>query len=155
MAEHTISTYLDAPPDRVWDAVGTPRLLQYVTHPMIRFTPVAPPQFPDRWKEGDYVVRMALYGVLPLGRQVVSISWPAPEGEGLKIRDNGHSALIRRWDHLITIAPDGNGTCYTDRIEIEAGLITPIVAALARRFYAHRQKRWRNLVAAGFDYECA
>ena len=62
-------------------------------------------------------------------------------------------ALIRRWDHLITIEPAGpRRTRYTDWVEAEAGLLTPLVWAFARVFYAHRQRRWQRLVAHGFRY---
>ena len=57
------------------------------------------------------------------------------------MRDDGHSAFIERWNHLMSVEPDDGGTRYTDRIEIDAGIATPIIAAFARRFYAHRQKR--------------
>jgi hypothetical protein len=60
--------------------------------------------------------------------------------------------LIHCRDHWITIAPgaaDGT-THYTDRVEIEAGLLTPLIAGFARVFYAHRQRRWRALAATGF-----
>jgi len=40
--------------------------------------------------------------------------------------------------------------CATDRVHIDAGMLTPLVAAFARLFYAHRQKRWRALAKNGF-----
>ncbi len=49
-------------------------------------------------------------------------------------------------------APSPGGTLYRDRVEIDAGLLTPVVAALARVFYRHRQGRWRALAARGFAY---
>jgi hypothetical protein len=35
-------------------------------------------------------------------------------------------------------------------VHIDAGMLTPLVAAFARLFYAHRQKRWRALAKNGF-----
>ena len=67
------------------------------------------------------------------------------------IRDNGYGPLIKRWDHWIAIAADEGGTThYTDRVAIEAGLITPLITTFARVFYAHRQRRWRALARTGF-----
>jgi hypothetical protein len=43
-------------------------------------------------------------------------------------------------------------THYTDQVEIQAGLLTPLVWALASIFYRYRQFRWRRLVAADFAY---
>lgn len=147
-----ITTHLDAPPDRIWEEVNKPGLLLFVAHPFIRFEPVEPRELPDRWREEDYVFRMWLFGILPLGRHAVSISRPTNDGDLRELQDNGHSALIKKWDHLISVEADGNGTRYTDRIEIDAGFVTLAAAAFARRFFAHRQRRWQKLVNSGFDY---
>lgn len=147
-----LSCLLAAPADRVWEEVNRPRLLLHVARPMIRFAPIDPPRFPERWADGPHLVSMRLGGVLPLGRQVIEVSRPAPRDGARLLLDRGRSASIRRWDHLIAVAPEGDGTRYTDRVEIDAGPRTPLVAAFARRFYAHRQRRWRRLAASGFDY---
>jgi hypothetical protein len=34
---------------------------------------------------------------------------------------------------------------YRDRVEIDAGVLTPLVVAFARWFYGVRQRRWRVL----------
>ena len=155
MREIVLSSYLDAPIDRIWIEVQRPELLFFVASPLLQFRPVVPSHLPERWEVGDYVVSMAWRGIVPLGRQTISISYPeAPDGSK-RLRDNGHSAMIRRWDHLITLEPDGSGTRYTDRVKIEAGFITLPVAKFAESFYAHRQRRWRELVEAGFKYEAA
>ncbi len=158
MQEIVLSCHLDAPVARIWAEVQKPDLLRFVAHPVLRFRPVRPDRFPPRWEGRDYVVSMLWRGCVPLGRQTISITYPdGPDGpEGTKqIRDNGHSALIRRWDHRITLAPEGAGTRYTDHVTIEAGHLTRPVAVFARSFYAHRQRRWRRLVAARFDYAIA
>lgn len=150
------SIVLDAPPERVWAEVQRPALLAHVARPLVAFEPVDPPAFPARWAERDYRVRVRLFGVVPLGEQVIGIERLPAEGEVRRLRDNGHSALVRRWDHLIAVAPAGPGrTRYTDRVEVEAGPLTPVVAAFARVFYAHRQRRWARLARRGFAYDDA
>lgn len=74
------------------------------------------------------------------------------DGDTWRMRDNGHGRSIPVCDHMIEVSPHGDGTLYTDRITVEAGVLTLFVAAFANRFYAHRQRRWRRLVASGFDY---
>jgi hypothetical protein len=146
-----LSTRLDCTPDEAWERVRTSPLLLHVAAPLIRFTPKSGQAFPAIWQPGDYRAGMRLFGLVPLGWQAVVISEPAPEGTTRFIRDNGYGPLIRRWDHWIAIAPDeGGATRYTDRVEIEAGLLTPLVAAFARVFYAHRQRRWRALARRRF-----
>lgn len=79
------------------------------------------------------------------------ISEPPPDGATRFIRDNGFGPLISRWDHWIAIATGEDGTTrYVDRVDIEAGALTGLVAAFARVFYAHRQRRWRALARTGF-----
>jgi len=146
-----ISTRFEASPDQVWEALQKPRLLQFVARPILHFTPIDPPQFPERWTPRDYTVRMWFLGVLPVGRQIIGLSHPPAEGDERLIRDNGRSAIIKRWDHLISIAPEDGGTRYTDRVEIEAGLFTPFIVAFAQVFYRHRQRRWRHLIAKDFN----
>lgn len=151
MAEITLTTTLPCHPDKVWARVQTSALLLHVAFPMIRFTPLNGTRLPRVWKPGEYRVRMWLLGFIPVGWQAVVISTPAPEGERRFIRDNGYGPLVRRWDHLITIAPGERGTTiYTDRVIIEAGLLTPVVAMFAELFYAFRQRRWRELTTSDF-----
>lgn len=147
-----VSTFLDAPPDTVRDHVERSELLEYITRGMIRFKAVDPPQFPERWSEGHYKAEMYWKGFLPVGSQTISIEPQPMDGETWSIRDNGHGSLIRTWDHMIEISPQNGGTYYLDRISVDAGILTPFVAIFAGRFYRHRQKRWRRLVANRFDY---
>ncbi len=147
-----LTTYLDAPPDRVWEEVLRPALLLYVSRGVLSFRPLDPPQFPDLWAPGAYRVGVVLLGWLPLGWQIVQIEFPPATPPCRRMRDNGRGWALRRSDHLIEIAPEGAGTRYTDRVEIEAGVLTPLIAAGAGLLFRHRQKRWRRLVAQGFDY---
>lgn len=147
-----VETVLEAPPDRVWEEVRKPRLLLYVAAPWIRFDPVRPESLPDVWQDGEYVVSMRFHGAVPLGRQTVVISYPEPMGDTRRLRDDGYGGVIRRWDHLMEVSPHPEGTLYRDSVAIDAGWLTPLVAAFAQRYYEHRQRRWRTLVAADFDY---
>jgi len=147
------SIRLPASPERVWREVQRSDLLMYVAAPLIRFQPIDPPSLPEIWSEGRYQVEMRLFGLLPLGRQWIVISHPeAAEAGVFHIRDNGAGGLAKRWDHLISIRPaQEGGTLYTDRVEVEAGLLTPFVALFASLFYAHRQSRWLALAQADFN----
>lgn len=145
-----LTTRLGCTTEEAWHRVGSSALLHHVAAPIIRFKPVGAP-FPERWQVGEYRARMHLYGIIPIGWQAVVISFPEPRGGTRFVRDNGYGPLIERWDHWIMIEPDGAGaTRYTDRVHVEAGALTPIVAAFVKRFYAHRQRRWHELVRTGF-----
>tara|TARA_Y100000296_G_scaffold33499_1_gene38776 strand:+ start:955 stop:1422 length:468 start_codon:yes stop_codon:yes gene_type:complete len=144
-----LTTLLDAPPEEVWDRVQTSALLQHVAAPLIRFVPRGE-RFPRRWSPSEYRAWMFVFGIFPIGWQTIGIEYPVSPATTHVLRDNGHSPLIRRWDHWIEIAPENGGTRYTDRVHIDAGILTPLVAGFARLFYAHRQSRWRALAMTGF-----
>lgn len=147
-----LDTTLDCSPDEAWARVKTAALLLHIAAPLIRFSPFKGQSFPSDWQPGEYRAWMYLFGVIPLGWQAIVISLPAPEGTKRFVRDNGYGPLIRRWDHWIEIAPaeGGRRTSYTDRVTIEAGLLTPLITLFARLFYSHRQRRWRALAANQF-----
>lgn len=151
MALVVLTTSLACTPDEAWARVKTSALLLHVAAPLIRFTPKGGKAFPAIWEPGEYRAWMWLFGVLPIGWQAVVISAPEPQSDTRFVRDNGYGPLIRRWDHWIEISPGANSTTtYTDRVTIEAGLLTPLIAGFARLFYAHRQRRWRKLARTGF-----
>lgn len=142
------STIIDLAPGVVWSEVQTARLLVHIAWPLVRFIPVGSEPLDHFEPGGRYQVKLRVLGILPFGTQWIVISTHEPEsGEWPKrLRDNGFSALIKKWDHWITIAPDGKGgTRYSDDVEILAGIMTPLIWAFAQVFYWHRQRRWRGL----------
>jgi hypothetical protein len=145
-----IETHLAADPDIVKNHVLTPALLNYVVAGLMKFQPIDPPAFPDRWIPGKYMVRMLAFHVIPVGRQVVGIELPQ-ESDDWFVRDNGGGSIARVWDHLIFVEPEGKGTRYTDLVRIDAGILTWPVVLYATLFYRHRQRRWRKLVRLNFE----
>ena len=134
-----------------WAAVLQPRLLDHVAWPLQTFEPIDPSTLPTIWSNGSYRVRLHLFGLLPLGQQTIGIEVLEQGPTRYRLRDNGRGQLVRRWDHVITIAPVSDTQCrYVDEVDVRAGLLTPAIAAFAWVFYRHRQRRWRALVAAGF-----
>jgi len=123
----------------------------HITTPLVNFLPCGTMQLPQVWEEGTYWVSVRIFGFIPIGKQAIVITYPETP-KGFSIRDNGHSMLIKKWDHRITIEPSGDGTLYRDHVTIDAGVFTFIVWAFAQVFYRHRQRRWRQLVANGFNY---
>lgn len=152
----TVRSVFEAPAERIWNEVRKVSILSYVASPMQVFEPLEPPELPEFWTEGKYLVHLWFLGVLPLGKQWIVISYPKTALYALgeyTLRDRGHGDLISVWDHVITIkALPGDRSEYRDDVEIEAGVITPAIWCFAWAFYRHRQRRWRGLVAAKFDY---
>lgn len=146
-----VSTFLPVLPEKVAAHLRTSRLLIHVASPVVKFIPAGATQLPEKWEEGAYWVSLRLFGFIPFGKQAVVISYPESPNY-FSIRDNGHSVLVKKWDHRITINPMGTGTLYRDHVTIEAGVFTVFVWAFAQLFYRHRQRRWRQLVTSGFNY---
>lgn len=142
------SIHIALKPETVWEEVQTAGLLQHIAWPMVRFIAADDSAF-DRFRPGGrHRVKLCLFGIIPFGTQWIVTSlhetddseWPK------RLRDNGHSALIAKWDHWITVSPDPNGgTYYSDDVEVSAGALSLLIWAFAQIFYWHRQRRWRGL----------
>lgn len=142
------STIIDLSAEIVWSQVQAARLLDHIAWPLMRFIPVGSEPLAHFKQGGRYLVKLRLLGMLPFGTQWIATSVHQPERGAWpkRLRDNGYSALIRQWDHWITISPDGKDrTRYSDDVEISAGIMTPFIWAFAYVFYWHRQRRWRVL----------
>ena len=145
-----LSQTLDCPAGTLTSAVRQPGLLHYVAAPLIRFQPAPGTEVGVEWAERTYWFRMQLFGILPIGRQAVCVTMAQTDNR-FTLHDAGHSPLISTWDHHITVEPQGDAsTFYEDRVEIDAGVLTPLVWLFARLFFAHRQRRLRQLVRNDF-----
>ena len=142
------STRIALKPETVWAEVQTARLLQHIAWPLVHFIPVDDAAFESFQPGGRYQVELRLFGMIPFGTQWIVSSLHEPKGTHWpkRLRDDGYSALISKWDHWITVAPDKDGgTRYSDKVEVSAGALTPFIWAFAQIFYWHRQRRWRGL----------
>jgi hypothetical protein len=147
-----LETRIAMPPEEVWQRVLTPELLFHIAAPLVRFR-FLDGDVPAQWRDGGrHLVSIKIFGFLPFGNQWIvpslrsetAVAWPK------RLRANGHSALVRIWDHWITVEPDGEGgTHYRDEVEVKAGLLTPFIWFFAQIFYRHRQRRWRALAGGG------
>ncbi len=139
----TVSTRLDASAEIVWSAAKTPHAFVHVAHGMLRFP--AAERLDRPWRVGDELRGwILLFGFLPLSRYRLSIA-SIDERNRTLLSDEG-GGMIRSWRHELITAPLGSNRCeYTDRIQIDAGLITPAVAGFAAIFYRYRQRQWRSL----------
>lgn len=138
-----IDCWLPRTPEWVWKRVRRSSTLQFVTDPILRFEPERA-DFPEVWEEGEYPAKMRFLGLIPVGNQVIGIEYPS-DAPPMTLRDNGRGTMAKTWDHWIFVSPEDGGTRYTDRVDVSAGVLTPFVAMFARIFYAHRQRRWRQL----------
>jgi hypothetical protein len=82
--------------------------------------------------------------VAPLGRHTIRFERVDPALREIATRE--HNAFVRQWDHVASVRETRDGrTRYSDAIEINAGLLTPLVWLFAQVFYRHRHRRWRRV----------
>ncbi|MBI3794947.1 MAG: hypothetical protein HY280_09515 [Nitrospinae bacterium] len=151
--QHSVN--VDCAPETLAEKIKSPRVLAYVSWPVLGIVPVEPAVPPEMFLEQKYLVKLRLFGLIPIGWQVIDVSCrhlSAEKGKfWFELRDNGHGQMISKWDHTITITQNGAGTLYKDRIEIKAGFLTPFVWVFASVLYRHRQRRLCKLALRGFD----
>lgn len=92
--------------------------------------------------EGAFRVR--LFGILPAWRHHQRFERVDDQERELFVRE--HGGPYRRWDHDMRVEPAGEGRCcFLDTIEVEAGLLTPVVWLAASMLCRSRMRRLRDL----------
>lgn len=56
------------------------------------------------------------------------------------------NANVRLWSHQIQIRPTETGAVWVDRVILDAGLMTPVVARYARFMYNHRHRSRQGVI---------
>lgn len=144
-----VSTFLNASPTTVWSTVKRKELLHYVIAPMGTFSPLdgvtRGPWIPGTTYDG----RSFLFSIIPVGTRTILIESVDDRSMTIQSREHGEIGLTK-WDHLIAVKPEGDGSRYSDTIEIDAGVFTLLYWWYAEMFYRHRQRKWRKLVKNNF-----
>jgi hypothetical protein len=158
---------LDCPPDAAWRAIRSPKVFSAVSEPFTQFTSVENDGYPELWTAGEHRVEVRGGGLVPLGLQVIAISYPevgdpgsgtrAPGGKGVGsgevriMRDTGRGiggvlGLITRWEHTMVISDaPGARTLYRDQLIFDAGWMSPLLWPLYWAFWQWRAVGLRRL----------
>ena len=137
------SSRLEASADAVWEAVLRTDTFSFVAGPWLRF-PAA--ELADvRWQAGLVLEdRLLLLGFIPLGWHRIRIA--SIDTEARRLRTEEGSRVLQRWEHELEVEVVDDVSCrYTDRLEIDAGVLTPLVGLFARLLFRYRHRRWRRL----------
>lgn len=148
---------LDAYPDEVWAMLHDPIALGEVVAPLIELEPVGHRRFPPTWKTtrapGDHLVRLRVFGLVPIGDQRIRLSM-SRRGDARILEDTGGPVsgvlgLTKRWRHRMAVSPlPGGRTLYRDRLDISAGVLTPLAWIAAWVLWQYRAVGIRRVVAA-------
>jgi hypothetical protein len=136
-----VATDLPITAEQACGLAQKPALLEYVLWPFLAAVPLQP--IPDRVEEGDeFAIRLRFLRVLPGWRHRLTIERLTAS----EIASREHGGPVKRWDHSLTFEALSPVSCrYTDAIEIDAGVLTPLAALFAHLMYRYRQARWRVL----------
>lgn len=138
-----LETVLPAPADNVWEAMKSPATFLYVVRGVFgvpaltgRTTPMRAGERGTGW--------VLLFHVLPLTRHTIELVDMDEESRTLRSRE--HGGVVRTWNHTLHVEPVDDCTSrYSDTVEIDAGMLTAVVAWGARGIYRYRHRRWHKL----------
>lgn len=147
---------LDAYPDEVWAMLHDPIALGEVVAPLIEIEPVGHRRFPPTWNaergSGDHLVRIRVLGILTIGD--VSLRLSTSRRGGARILEDsggpvsGVIGLVRHWRHRMAVSPLPDGrTLYRDRLDISAGVLTPLVWIGSWALWQYRAVGIRRVMA--------
>lgn len=139
-----VETELPTDADRLWSALQQPAAFLYVIRGLFGMPALAGRSDPVRAGESGSGWLFAFH-LVPVHRHTIEVL--DVEHATRTIRTHEHGGLVRRWDHVLHAEPLSAARCrYSDTVTIDAGSLTPLVAALAVGIYRYRQRRWRRLV---------
>jgi hypothetical protein len=139
----TRETILEAPADRVWQAMLQPATMLYVLKGLFSFPALSGRIDPITAGETGAGWTLLLH-VIPFARWTIHVVSVDPLMCTIATREGG--GLIRRWDHTLHVERlDADRSRYTDAIVVEAGWLTPGVASTVGLIFSYRQWRLRRL----------
>ena len=109
----------------VWPLVKKSSTLLYVTKGLLGFVNAS--EFPRDWIEGSRErSNLQFFGFLPAWNH--EIKFNKIDDDNYILYTNETGGLVTTWNHSIKVEKLSEFTCtYTDEVEIEAGLFTPLM----------------------------
>jgi hypothetical protein len=140
--EMELSTVLEVPADRFFEALLRPEHFRRVIRPLAHVELVGEP-WPARWQEGrTYWCACRVFGI-PIGLRELRIA--RVDAPRRRLQSQERDRLVTRWEHTLAVEVVDERRCrYTDTLVIEAGALTWLVRLWAWGFYRYRQWRWRQ-----------
>lgn len=141
-----ITTKLNISAENVWQLVKKSSTLVFVTKGLLSFSDSS--HFPAEWAENKTVIsRLKFFGLISAWNH--QIYFQKVSDSELEIITEEQGGIVSKWEHRIKISSMNEETAslYTDEVEIEAGLLTPVVWLYANFLYRYRQLRWKSLIS--------
>lgn len=144
-----ITSVFDTSAEKVWENAQYSKTMFYICDGMIAFRNH---DIPETFATGiEAQCRLWFFNIFPGWKHHWRINHI---DHNRRIIDSAeYGGLIRRWHHLIRVGSLNDSQCvYTDAIEIDAGLVTPLVWVWASMFYRYRHRRWKKLIKLGLPH---
>jgi hypothetical protein len=139
-----VETILPTDADRVWPAMLSPVTFLYVCKGLLSFPALAGRSEALHLGERGTGWLFAFH-LIPAYRHTIEIVEVDEASKTLRTRE--HGGILKAWNHTLHVEPiDEHSSRYSDTVDIDAGVATAFVAALAMGIYRYRQRRWRKLV---------
>ena len=143
-----VSSVFPAAQEIIWPLLSRVETLQHIAAPYAYFKPLN--LVDETWHEGDIIqFRFRVFGIIPMGIHTIQIC--EMDRKAGRITSKEYNRTVPVWNHTICLESVGkNSVHYTDKIEIDAGLITALVCTWAGFFYRHRQRKWMQLLSGRY-----
>ena len=111
-------------PDAAWRALASPAVFRAVSAPFTSFASREPDGFPAEWAPGEHPVDVFALGLVPIGAQLVDISFEQRSGVRI-VHDDGRGlsgplTLATDWHHSMAVsALSGGRTLYRDQLRFD------------------------------------
>lgn len=87
----------------------------------------------------EFTVQLKRWGWLPMGEWTMKVV--ERDDENFVLRSEEHGNLVKLYRHRLSIEPTGPDSCrYTDHLDVDAGLFTPLVFPMFEKMYAQRHE---------------
>ena len=145
---------LEVDADSVWNALRSPASMTDLYAPLLTMASADSVPLPPRWNDGATAeVQLMACGVVPGGRQRIDIRLRRRGGvrilEDHGAPTSGPLTVITSWRHRMAVEEIGPGrTLYRDRLDIEAGALTPLLWIGFWAMWRWRGVRMRHLLTA-------
>jgi hypothetical protein len=138
-----VCTTLPVSADEACALARRPATTQHVVKPILRITAAAGQAVPEQLEPGMRLsLRISPFGLLPSWSHQIDVVAVEP----YLIRTEERGGSICSWRHTLSFTPLDDRSCrYEDRIELDAGPLTPLVWLYAQGLYRYRHARWRHL----------
>ncbi len=149
---------IDCDADAAWRALHSPRVIAEVYGPLLDLQPLEP--IPPRWEHGqNAAVGLSIAGLIPVGRQLISITDVERSVGGVPVRIlrdsgiplTGPLAALDVWDHQMAVSalPDGR-TLWRERL-VFGGAAAPLLWPALWAVWQWRAVRVRAIAPSWSD----